>query len=67
MIKISAISILFSRIFHTNDDGHIDFVEYMVLFTILDGGEPEGILDKLFRLFDHNSDGFIVKSEMKRL
>ena len=35
MIKISAISILFSRIFHTNDDGHIDFVEYMVvLFKI---------------------------------
>jgi len=55
------------RIYDTNKDGHIDFIEFMVVFHVLSEGTPEAVLKKLFRLFDVNSDGSISKKEMVRL
>ncbi|XP_023333817.1 neuronal calcium sensor 2 [Eurytemora carolleeae] len=55
------------RIYDTNNDGHIDFIEFMVVFHVLSEGTPEDVLRKLFRLFDVNCDGNISKKEMLRL
>jgi len=55
------------RIYDTNNDGHVDFVEFMVVYTIMAGGTEEEVLTKIFRLFDVNSDGVISKKEMSRL
>merc|ERR1712110_210169 len=55
------------RIYDENSDGDIDFVEFMVVLTIMTGGTPEQILKKIFRLFDVDSDGSISKKEMYRL
>merc|ERR1712048_1356872 len=55
------------RIYDTNNDGYIDFVEFMVIFHIMSDGTSEEVLEKIFRLFDANSDGKISNSEMKRL
>ena len=55
------------RIYDTNNDGYVDFVEFMVVFFILSDGAPEDVLTKIFRLFDVNSDGKITKKELTRL
>ena len=55
------------RIYDTNGDGYIDFVEFMVVFYCLSEGSPEEVLQKLFRVFDVNSDGSISIKEMQRL
>ena len=55
------------RIYDANNDGHVDFVEFMVVYTIMAGGSETEILTKIFRLFDVNSDGVISKKEMSRL
>merc|ERR1712055_1204892 len=55
------------RIYDTNNDGHVDFVEFMVVYFILSDGSPEEVLTKIFRLFDVNSDGSITKKELTRL
>ena len=71
------------RIYDSNNDGYIDFVEFMVIFHIMADGTSEEVkrqsevkqnvkmllkvLEKIFRLFDVNSDGNISNKEMKRL
>merc|ERR1711934_1080173 len=55
------------RIYDSNNDGYIDFVEFMIIFHIMSDGTPEEILGKIFRVFDVNSDGTINKKEMQRL
>merc|ERR1711892_1158412 len=55
------------RIYDSNNDGYVDFVEFMVVFFILSDGSSEEVLTKIFRLFDVNSDGTINKKEMTRL
>eukprot|EP00091_Calanus_sinicus_P017725 TRINITY_DN38384_c0_g1_i1.p1 TRINITY_DN38384_c0_g1~~TRINITY_DN38384_c0_g1_i1.p1 ORF type:complete len:218 (-),score=103.12 TRINITY_DN38384_c0_g1_i1:54-647(-) len=55
------------RIYDSNNDGHVDFVEFMVVFFILSDGSSEEVLTKMFRLFDVNSDGTITKKELTRL
>ena len=55
------------RIYDSNNDGHVDFVEFMVVFFILSDGSSEDVLTKIFRLFDVNSDGTITKKELTRL
>merc|ERR550517_324711 len=55
------------RIYDTNNDGYIDFVEFMVVFYIMSDGTPQEVLEKIFRVFDANSDGTITKKELTRL
>jgi len=55
------------RVYDTNNDGYIDFVEFMVIFYIMSDGAPEEVLGKIFRVFDVNSDGTITKKELTRL
>lgn len=55
------------RIYDTNQDGYIDFEEFMVVFCVLSGGEPKDVLGKIFRMFDVNGDGRISQSEMEKL
>merc|ERR1712210_146592 len=55
------------RVYDTNNDGFIDFIEFMVLFHILSDGTPQDVLAKIFRVFDVNSDGTITQKEMQRL
>eukprot|EP00092_Neocalanus_flemingeri_P009354 GFUD01010066.1.p1 GENE.GFUD01010066.1~~GFUD01010066.1.p1 ORF type:complete len:228 (+),score=72.56 GFUD01010066.1:70-753(+) len=55
------------RIYDSNADGFIDFREFMVVFSILTGGDPTNMLRKIFRIFDVNSDGTISKDEMLTL
>ena len=55
------------RVYDTNNDGFIDFVEFMVIFYIMSDGTPEEVLGKIFRVFDVNSDGTITMKELTRL
>merc|ERR1712080_606643 len=55
------------RIFDTNNDGRIDFVEFMLAYHIMANGTPEEALEKMFRVFDVDGDGTISLEEMKRL
>ena len=58
------------RVYDANDDGYVDFVEFMVriqfweresifsnnqmIFYIMSDGSPEDVLAKIFRVFDVN-------------
>ena len=55
------------RICDLNDDGYIDFTEFMAFFFLLAWGDYKDVLRKMFRLFDINGDGCITKKEMKIL
>eukprot|EP00092_Neocalanus_flemingeri_P057759 GFUD01068723.1.p1 GENE.GFUD01068723.1~~GFUD01068723.1.p1 ORF type:complete len:196 (+),score=73.61 GFUD01068723.1:48-635(+) len=55
------------RIYDTNNDGYVDFVEFMVVYYIMSDGAPEEVLTQIFRVFDVNSDGSITKKELTRL
>merc|ERR1712168_1203383 len=55
------------RIYDSNNDGYIDFSEFMLIFFIMSDGTPEEVLTKIFRVFDVNSDGTITQKEMTRL
>nr|AGT28474.1 neuronal calcium sensor 2 [Pseudodiaptomus annandalei] len=55
------------RIYDSNNDGSIDFQEFMVVFYIMSDGSPDEVLEKIFRVFDVNSDGTISKKELKRI
>merc|ERR1711887_340066 len=55
------------RIYDTNNDGYIDFTEFMLIFFIMSDGTPEEVLKSIFRMFDVNSDGTITMKEMTKL
>merc|ERR1711936_737641 len=55
------------RIYDTNNDGYIDFTEFMLIFFIMSDGSPEEVLKSIFRMFDVNSDGTITMKEMTKL
>eukprot|EP00092_Neocalanus_flemingeri_P028688 GFUD01031149.1.p1 GENE.GFUD01031149.1~~GFUD01031149.1.p1 ORF type:complete len:196 (+),score=64.90 GFUD01031149.1:46-633(+) len=55
------------RIYDANNDGVIDFSEFMLIFFIMSEGAPEEVLTKIFRVFDVNSDGTITQKEMTKL
>ena len=52
------------RIYDKNQNGVIDFHEFMTVFMILTGNEPEEILNRVFRIFDVDSDEVITQEEM---
>merc|ERR1711936_1477463 len=55
------------RIYDSNNDGYIDFTEFMLIFFLMSEGAPEEALTKIFRVFDVNSDGKITQKEMNKL
>merc|ERR1719509_109723 len=55
------------RVYDSNNDGYIDFVEFMVVYHVMTQGSIEDIYGKIFRLFDVNGDGTITIQEMQRL
>ena len=55
------------RMYDTNQDGHIDFREFMIVLYIMSNGSPEENLKQIFRVFDINNDGHINHAEMKRI
>ena len=55
------------RLYDSNNDGCINFTEFMTTFLIMDDGEPEEVLTKIFRVFDINGDGSISMEEMRKL
>ena len=55
------------RLYDTNCDDHIDFVEFMNIFKMLAGGDPKEIMTNLFRVFDLDGDQQITVLEMETL
>jgi len=55
------------RIYDKNNDGVIDFVEFLVVYHIMSDGSPEEVLKQIFRVFDVNNDGTISNKELNRL
>eukprot|EP00092_Neocalanus_flemingeri_P025352 GFUD01027487.1.p1 GENE.GFUD01027487.1~~GFUD01027487.1.p1 ORF type:complete len:222 (-),score=61.18 GFUD01027487.1:417-1058(-) len=55
------------RIYDSNNDGVIDFTEFMLIFFIMSDGAPEEVLTKIFCVFDVNRDGTITQQEMTKL
>merc|ERR1712210_185188 len=55
------------RIYDTNNDGYIDFTEFMLIFFIMSDGAPGEVLKSIFRMFDLNGDGTITQKEMTKL
>merc|ERR1712129_569840 len=55
------------RIYDTNNDGYIDFKEYVKVFVIKAEGSQEEVFKSIFRMFDLDSDGTITKKEMNKL
>jgi len=55
------------RIYDSNNDGYIDFPEFMIIYFIMNEGSPQEVLSRIFRVFDCNNDGTISMKEMKRL
>ena len=52
------------RIYDKNQNGFIDFHEFMTVFMILTGEEPKTVLERVFRIFDVDSNGTITREEM---
>ena len=55
------------RVYDENNDGVVDFTEFMVMYYIMTDGTPEEVLIKIFRIFDVNSDGVISNAELVKL
>ena len=55
------------RVYDINEDGQIDFFEFMMVLHVMSSGSSEDNLRQLFRVFDINSDGSISKDELERI
>jgi len=55
------------RVYDTDNDGVISFIEFMVVYHVLAVGNYDEVLGKLFRLFDVDDNGSITRDEMTRL
>jgi Ca2+-binding EF-hand superfamily protein len=52
------------HIYDENQNGFIDFHEFMTVFCIFTGEESVAVLEKVFRIFDVDNTGTISKDEM---
>jgi len=55
------------RMYDSNEDGHIDFREFMIVLYIMSNGSPEENLKQIFRVFDINNDGTITLKELQKI
>ena len=55
------------RMYDTDNDGVVDFTEFMVVNNIMSCGTPEEVLERILKAFDKNHDGMISKEEMERI
>jgi len=55
------------RMYDTNQDGHIDFREFMLALNVMNSGSPEQNLRQIFRVFDINNDGRITLKELQKI
>ena len=55
------------RIYDSDNDGFINFEEFLSVFHIMSDGTNEDVLRKVFRVFDVNGDRTISRQEMTRL
>ena len=55
------------RVFDTDKDGKIEFVEFMEVYNILTWTDIETVLGKLFDIFDVDRNNSISKREMKNV
>ena len=57
----------FYRLYDTNNDGYIEFREFMLLVYILSKGSPEENLEQIFKLLDEDNSGEISMKEFKQV
>ena len=55
------------RMYDSNNDGKIDFREFMIVLTVISKGTPQENLEQIFRIFDINNDGTLSKKELYRI
>jgi len=55
------------RMYDTNQDGNIDFTEFILMLHIMKEGSPEQNLRQIFKIFDINSDGGISMKELRKI
>ena len=55
------------RIYDCDNDGFINFEEFLSVFHIMSDGSNEEVLRRVFRVFDVNSDGTMSRREMTQL
>jgi Ca2+-binding EF-hand superfamily protein len=51
----------------TNNDGHIDFVEYLMSIKFFQTESPIEKADFVFRIIDKNGDNLVTKKELQRI
>ena len=66
-VKIGQLASHIWRIYDINEDGHIDFYEFMTVLHVMSRGSLEDNLRQIFRVFDINRDGKISKEELERI
>merc|ERR1711892_237454 len=55
------------RMYDSNQDGFVTFIEFMVVYHIMLNGNAKENLGKIFLIFDVNNDGVITMQEMSIL
>merc|ERR1719348_1246918 len=55
------------RMYDANQDGSIDFKEFMVIFYVMSEGSEEEVLKGIFRAFDTDGNGSLTLEEIKKL